>query len=236
MLEGILNIFRALLAPVIAGVVAYIAYQQHKTNRDKLRFDLYDRRLKVFEGLMVLLWVIFRKGTCNDQERDQFQRATVEGSFLFDKDIANYLDTIHKKTLELGTIRAVLNSLPRGDKRDQTVEKEKQLFDWFTDQFEVSKEKFARYLSFRQTANVSERRTMNWKSGFKRIAWVLSIVGFLFWVGLCIYLLSTEGWDLDLFILLAFGVLNFTVVWVVYYAGLYIVRGFCSAQPVDQQK
>jgi len=228
-------VFNALLTPVIAGVVAYIAYQQHKTNRDRLRLDLYDRRLEVFEGLMVLLSIIFQKGMCNDQERDQFQRATVEGNFLFNKDIANYLDTIQKKALELGTIRAVLN-LPGGEKRDQTVEKERQLFDWFTDQFEVSKEKFARYLSFRQSANVSKRRTMNWKSGFKRIAWVLSIVGFLFWVGLCIYLLSTEGWDLDLFILLAFGVLNFTVVWVVYYAGLYIVRGFYDGQLVDEQK
>lgn len=237
-LEVILNIFKGLLTPIIAGVVAYIAYQQHKTNRDKLRFNLYDRRLKVFEELMVLLWVIFRKGMCNDQEREQFQRATVEGSFLFDKDIANYLDTIHNKTLELGTIRAILklNSLPRGDKRDQTVEKETQLFDWFMDQFEVSKEKFARYLSFRQSANVSERRTMNCKSGFKRIVWVLSIAGFLFWVSLCIYLLPTEGWDPDFWILLAFGVLNFTVVWVVYYAGLYIVKGFCGAQPVDEQK
>ena len=184
---------------------------------------------------MVLLWVIFRKGTCNDQERDQFQRATVEGSFLFDKDIANYLDTIQKKTLELGTIRAVLN-LPSGEKRDQTVEKERQLFDWFTNQFEVSKEKFARYLSFRQSANVSERRTMNWKSGFKRISWVLSIVGFLFWVGLCIYFLSTEGWDSDLWAGLAFGVLSFIAIWVVYYVGLYIVKGFCDGRPVDEQK
>jgi len=234
-LEGILNVFRALLAPVIAGVVAYIAYQQHKTNRDKLRFDLYDRRLKVFEGLMVLLWVIFRKGTCNDQERDQFQRATVEGSFLFEKDIANYLDMIYEKTLKMGAIRAVLN-LPSGEKRDQTVEKERQLFDWFMDQFEVSKEKFSRYLSFRQSASDSERRSMNCKSGFKRMAWVLSVGMFIFWVGLDIYLLTTEGWDLDFWLLLAFGVLSFISIWVIYYVGLYIVKGFCDSRPGDEQK
>jgi len=237
-LEGILNVFRGLLSPVIAGVVAYIAYQQHKTNRGKIRFDLYDRRLRVFEGLMVLLWVIFRKGTCNDQERDQFQRATVEGSFLFDKDIANYLDTILKKTLELGTIRAVLkhNCVPHGDKRDQTVEKERQLFNWFEHQFEVSKGKFGKYLSFRQSENVSERRTMNSKRGFERIAWVLSIVGFLFWVGLDIYFLLTEGWDPDFWIVLAFAFLSFAAIWVVYYVGLYIVKGFCNGRPVDKQK
>ncbi|MBA7650476.1 hypothetical protein ES703_58282 [subsurface metagenome] len=237
MLEGILNVFRALLAPVIAGVVAYIAYQQHKTNRDKLRFDLYDRRLKVFEGLMVLLWVIFRKGTCNDQERDQFQQATVEGSFLFDKDIANYLDTIQKKTLELGTIRAVLN-LPGGEKRDQTVEKERQLFDWFTDQFEVSKEKFARYLSFRQSANLSERRTMNWKRGFSRLMLVLSFLPCLLWV---IYMLARENIIpvVSLSDLLLLFAANFVVVWLIYGLLVFIVRGFCDAnkrQKADQKQ
>lgn len=238
-LEVILNIFKGLLTPIIAIVVAYIAYQQHKTNRDKLRLDLYDRRLKVFEGLMVLLSAIFKKGMCNDQERDQFQRATVEGSFLFDKDIASYLDTIHKKTLELGTIRAALklNSLPRGDKRNQMVEKESQLFDWFMGQFEVSKEKFARYLSFRQSVNVSERRTMNWKNGVKRIAWVLSVVGFLFWVGFIIIALCEEGWDpVILEVGALFGILNFIAIWVVYYLGLYIVKGFCDVHSVYEQK
>ena len=185
---------------------------------------------------MDLLSVIFRKGKCNDQERDQFQRATVEGSFLFNKDIANYLDTIHEKTLKLGAIRAALNNLPCGDKRNQTAEKERQLFDWFTDQFEVSKEKFSRYLSFRQSADVSERQTMNWKSGFKRIACVLSIAGFLFWVGLDIYLILKEGWDTDFWILFTFGVLSFIAIWVVYYVGLYIVKGFCDGRPIDEQK
>ncbi len=136
-MQHVFNILASLLTPLIAAVVAYIAYQQYKVNRDKLRFDLYDRRLKVFEGLMVLLSVIFRKGKCTDQERDQFQRTTVEAGFLFDKDIADYLDTIHKKSWELGTIHAVLN-VAAGEKRDQSVEKEKQLFEWFMDQFEVS--------------------------------------------------------------------------------------------------
>ncbi len=238
-LEVILNIFKGLLTPIIASVVAYIAYQQHKTNRNTLRFNLYDRRLKVFEGLMVLLWVIRRKRTCNDQERYQFQRAIVEGSFLFDKDIAKYLDTIHNKNLELGTIHAMLklNCFPREDKRDQTVEKESQLLDWFMDQFEVSKKKFARYLSFRQTVNVSESRTMSCKNGVKRIAWVLSVVGFLFWVGFIIIALCEEGWNpVILEVGALFGILNFIAIWVVYYVGLYIVKGFCDGQSVYEPK
>lgn len=233
----ILDIFKSLLTPIIAAVVAYIAYQQHKTNRDKLMLDLYDRRLKVFEGLMGLLWGIFQKGKCDDQERNKFLRATVEGIFLFDKDIVNYLETIYKKTIVLGTICAAIRILPSGDNRDEEAKKKKsQVLEWFMDQFEVSKVKFGKYLSFRQSENLSERRTMNCKRGFERIAWVLSIVGFLFWVGLGIYLVLTEGWDFDFWIVLAFAFLSFAAIWVVYYVGLYIVKGFCNGRPVDEQK
>ena len=100
----------------------------------------------------------------------------------------------------------------------------------------VSKEKFARYLSFRQSANVSESRIMNWKRGFKRIAWVLSVGMFIFWVGLDIFFLLQEGWDPEFWLGLGLGVLNFIGVWVVYYAGLYIAKGFCGAEPVNEQK
>jgi hypothetical protein len=234
-MKPILDILTSLLTPIIAGVVAYIAYQQHKTNRDKLMLDLYDRRLKVFEGLQVLLSVIFREGKCTDQERYEFLRATVEGSFLFDKDIANYLDTIHENTLKLGTIHAVLN-IPNGDKQDQAVEKERNLFNWFMDQFEVSKKKFAKYLSFRQAVDSFERQTMNWKSGCKRITLVLSIGAFIFWIILGIYFLLIEKWHPDFRILSVFGVLSFIGIWLVYYLGLYIVKGFFCGQPVDEQK
>lgn len=77
---------------------------------------------------------------------------------------------------------------------------------------------------------------MNWKRGFKRITWVLSVGAFIFWVGLDIFFLFKEGWDLDFWIVLGLGVLNFIAIWVVYYAGLCIVKGFCDGQPVDEQK
>jgi len=84
---------------------------------------------------------------------------------------------------------------------------------------------------------------MNWKRGFKRIAWVLSVVGFVIWLSVDIFSLLTEEWypdfwwDPDFLIVLAFGVLTFIAVWVAYYAGLYIVKGFCGTQPlVGQQK
>lgn len=76
---------------------------------------------------------------------------------------------------------------------------------------------------------------MNCKSGFKRIAWVLSIASFLFWLCLDIYFLLTEGWDPDFWILFAFGVISFIAIWVVYYVCLYIIKGFRENNQKDEQ-
>lgn len=146
----------------------------------------------------------------------------------------DYLDAIRKKTLELATIHALLNR-DAGEKQEQLAEKEKKLFEWFMDQFEVSKVIFAKYLTFRQAVDGFERQTMNWKNGCKRITWILSIGVFIFWISFDIVCLFRWGSSLGFWIVLGFGVLNFLLAWVVYYAGLYIVRGFCGTQRGDQK-
>ena len=231
-LDIVLRIFQGLLMPVIAGVVAYIAYQQHKTNRDKLRLDLYNKRYEVFHSLAALLARILQQGNVKYEQVTEFSRATKEAVFLFDEGIETYLETIRKKALDLWAAEETMKPLPVGKERSAKVAEVRELCDWFTKQFEVAIDKFNKYLQFKQKL---EGRAMHWKRGFKRIAWVLSVVGFIFWVGLDTYLLFTEGWDPDFWIVLAFGVLTFIAVWVVYYAGLYIVKGFCDDKPIDEQ-
>ena len=80
---------------------------------------------------------------------------------------------------------------------------------------------------------------MNRKRGLNRIALVLSVLWFAFWVGLSIVVVLENEWD-ALWIVLAFAVLGFIAVWiavwVVFYTGLYIVRGFRDDEPKDAQK
>jgi hypothetical protein len=42
------TLFAGLLTPVIGIVVAFVAWQQWKTARDKLKLDMFDRRLAIF--------------------------------------------------------------------------------------------------------------------------------------------------------------------------------------------
>ncbi len=47
-LQALIDVFSALLTPVIAAIAVYVAYQQWQTNRRRLQLDLYDRRLRIY--------------------------------------------------------------------------------------------------------------------------------------------------------------------------------------------
>ena len=59
-LSGV-QIFSALLTPVIAGIVAYIAGQQWKTNQRQLRLALLDKRMAVFDGVMNFILITLKQ-------------------------------------------------------------------------------------------------------------------------------------------------------------------------------
>ena len=58
-----LPICTLILTGVIGIVTLYIAYQQYRTAKNKLRLDLFDRRLPVFEAAMKLAAGIVSKGS-----------------------------------------------------------------------------------------------------------------------------------------------------------------------------
>jgi len=172
-LDVVLRIFQGLLTPVIAIIAVYIAYQQHKTNRDKLRLDLYNKRYEVFHSLMTLLARILQQGNVKDEQVTEFSRATKEAVFLFDEGISTYLETIRKKALDLWATEENMKPLPVGKERTAKVAEVRELCDWFTKQFEVAIDKFNKYLKFKQKLKV---KAMNWERGFKRLTWILSVI------------------------------------------------------------
>ena len=168
---------------VIAAIVAYIAWQQHKTNRDKLRLNLYNKRYEVFYSLMVLLSRISQQLNIKLEQIDEFSRATKEAVFLFDEGIETYLETIRKKALDLWATKTELEGLPKGDARSAKARAITKLSGWFRKQHDVAIDKFGKYLKFK---NQLKGKAMNWKRGFRRIAFVLALAVAIACVGLSV--------------------------------------------------
>jgi len=90
----VVEISKALLTPLIAIVATYIAWQQWQTNRQKLSFDLYERRLKVYEQVRRILSIIVRDAKASYDELLKFRAAVSEADFLFGPEIVKYIDEI----------------------------------------------------------------------------------------------------------------------------------------------
>jgi hypothetical protein len=72
-----------IVAIVVGLIAAYIAYRQWKTSHDKLRFDLFDRRLSVYEATRRLISKVGLGGTLEKHDLWAFEDATKGAEFLF---------------------------------------------------------------------------------------------------------------------------------------------------------
>jgi len=143
-----IQIFSALLTPLIAIVTTYIAIQQYRNNRAKLRHELYERRLNIYTATskFLMLSKISDKPTLDDW--GQFHVTTTESIFLFDRDVSAYLKKIDgegcRKAFLLHRIRE--STLEDGHKMTLEV---RDLERWFEAQEKLLAEKFLPYLNLK---------------------------------------------------------------------------------------
>lgn len=135
------------LIPLIAIITIYIAYQQYRINHNKLKFDLYDKRFKVYYALMGLISYVIQTGTTTKEKTDKFRIDIYESKFLFDKKVYDHLNTIHNKANELRykDEKIARTHIPEG--KEKLLNEKDKLFDWFVDQMEESHKLFSSYLT-----------------------------------------------------------------------------------------
>jgi hypothetical protein len=121
------DILAALLTPAIAIITTYIAIQQYRNGKAKLRHDLYDRRMAVYKAaskylsLVVITYAITENPEEEKKALQEFIAANSESHFLFDKEVVNYLALIHITGIMRPTTRYLIE---KGDPAQ--VEEQKQ--------------------------------------------------------------------------------------------------------------
>jgi|WetSurMetagenome_2_1015567.scaffolds.fasta_scaffold742950_1 hypothetical protein len=144
----IAQIINAIATPIIATSVGIIAYQQWKTNKQKLKFDLYDRRLKLYEKSMEFIGKMMIKGNQNDVH--VFNRDVSESIFLFETDeIPNYLKEFGEHGQKLTGNIFMMNTEkennpdgPRTNKYQEWSENYIAEVKWFEEQQRILPKKF----------------------------------------------------------------------------------------------
>lgn len=138
------------LTVLIGATVALVAYHQWKTNREKLRFDLYQHRFEIY--LRVLE---FHLALMEWQDEPKlavlhrpFLKAFCESKFLFPKESRVY-DFLEEYNMRAARVRVFKSQIPpRGDasprEREQLTEDE----IWIKDCIGTLEEKLGPYLNF----------------------------------------------------------------------------------------
>ena len=147
--KEVIALLSGALTPLIAMIAAYIAWQQHRTNRSKLRLDLFDRRYAVYSGLTEFLGVVVGTPNFSVNQLATFNVSTANAAFLFGDDIKAYLASVREKALRLRLLQVQLAGAQGTQaERDAWAEEDHSLLLWFTQQFDLSRTTFAPYISF----------------------------------------------------------------------------------------
>jgi hypothetical protein len=138
----------ALLTPVIAVITTYIAIEQHRINRLKVRLDLFDKRYAIYQGVKKFILFVCHKGNASDLALSTFNEETQDAFFVCGRRVERYIDELRSKAARLMYLEKEIERTPAepvGARTDLTSEAA-DLRIWFGHQLGESKTVFRRYL------------------------------------------------------------------------------------------
>jgi hypothetical protein len=142
------------LTPLIAAVMTYIAYQQWRTNKNRLTHELYDRRSTVFKAVRDFYGEMGDAGTVKYGIVMKFYATTAEAEFLFGDEVREHIEELYKKGMHLASLHEKMYpstgepGLPVGEERSRVAEEHRQLHLWFhQDGITETRKRFRKYLA-----------------------------------------------------------------------------------------
>lgn len=142
--------FLASAAQILFGLsAAAIAYAQWGLNRNKAKFELYEKRYDAYKELQNFFGSVARSGKVEADDLVSFRWKFEEHYFLFGPKIRDYVKIVFDKSLELRGYEVNLwgmKALPPGAERNEVVEKQDKLLKWLLEQPNKSKKHFETYL------------------------------------------------------------------------------------------
>ena len=139
-----IDYLQALLTPTIALLGIMIAWLQWRINNDRLKLERFEHRFTRFEATRKFLQCIIQQGDVVEEERRAFLSATVGSRFVFDDKIADFLDKLHDKAVDLQSG----NRESRHGSVGTAADKAKELGDlkrWFNAEIQGLEKRFAKY-------------------------------------------------------------------------------------------
>lgn len=100
-IKEILSVSSGFLTPLIAILTIIIAYQQWKTNNNKLKFEKYDRKLHIYEEVKKIIYLTISDANVSYDDLIKYITSVSEADFIFSEQINDYINEIYKRGVNL---------------------------------------------------------------------------------------------------------------------------------------
>jgi hypothetical protein len=135
------------IAIVLAIFIAFVAFRQWQTARNKLKLDLFDRRWRIYDGTRDAIAYTLRENHIPMQQYIEFAALIQDADFLFNEPIHKYLQKIKEEINSLTSISTRLSDNTLQD-RDKLIEIKYQKTIWLSEQFVQLKERCGPFFRF----------------------------------------------------------------------------------------
>jgi len=137
----------ALLTPTVAVLGTFIAFQQWRTARNKLKFELFQRRLATYEAVQSFLGSIMTSGKVSDEALSKYAVGTAEVRWLYGSEVSAFLrESVWEKAVDLQCLHAELEGMPVGTERSANVKKQSEIKKYMFSLSKVVDDKFEPFL------------------------------------------------------------------------------------------
>jgi hypothetical protein len=155
----IAQIVQGFMTPVIAIFIGVITFRiqrqqaktqrrQAETNRLQYRLTLFERRMKVFDSTQEFVVLVLQYARIESVEPlFQLLRNTKEAHLLFGDEIEKFINELYTKG---GRLHAIYVNMRNGVMRQEDIPVETEIVEWFAGQTAVARDKFLKYLDFRE--------------------------------------------------------------------------------------
>jgi hypothetical protein len=141
------GILAAVLTPLIAVIVAYIAYRQWRTAQNRQKLDLFDKRLAVHSAARNLIATVTSYGKVENKDIFHFLSGIQPARWLLDESIVKYLENdLWPRVTKLQELIDTRDS-PGQDPAANAREK-RELTEWIAGQRANLNAQFDKFLKF----------------------------------------------------------------------------------------
>jgi hypothetical protein len=88
-------------AMVFGAITSWIAYQQWRTARDRVRLDVFKLRYRYFLSLRDFMISIIQDGNTDLNKHSQYVRKMVGSEFVFNKELTAYIEDVRLNSIKL---------------------------------------------------------------------------------------------------------------------------------------